>query len=522
MFKTVKKHWRQWLVKVACTTILTSSVAITCNTASATVNTAGMRVYQNAPRLTEEHRQTLAEDINRFKEADDLWDVLRDEFSIPHYENNALVQEKIEFYMNNQDFLLRSVSRAAPYLYYILEQVKSRHLPAELVLLPIVESGYNPLAISNMGASGIWQLMPSTATGLGIKQDWWYDGRRDVVTSTRAALDYLAYLQSFFDGNWLLAMAAYNTGEGNVLAAIRRNIRDGRDTDFWSLPVASQTKNYVPSILALAVIISNPKRYPIYFPSIRYAPYLAQFNIKKQLNLKQAATLAGINYKKLLRLNPGISRPKSKRGYRLVLPIENVEQFAENLMHAPRQKGDTMDWKHYRMRSGDTLRSVAKKFKTTASDIRKMNHLSKSIPRRGTNLLIPISKTKHTTVARSSKKSSRHHAAKKSKHKTATHSIAARVGKKLNTAKNTPQHKISPLKDTTAQSHPANKNVIAAKSDKPKAPSETVYKVKRGDTIAKIAKHFKTSPASIRLANLIDDSMLLEGSNLVIPLPMQG
>ena len=112
-----------------------------------------------------------------------------------------------------------------------------------------------------MGASGIWQLMPDTASGLGVKRDWWYDGRRDVIASTRAALNYLAYLQSFFEGNWLLAIAAYNTGEGNVLAAIKRNIRDGRDTDFWSLPVAQETRNYVPSILALAAIISRPDKY---------------------------------------------------------------------------------------------------------------------------------------------------------------------------------------------------------------------------------------------------------------------
>jgi membrane-bound lytic murein transglycosylase D len=223
----------------------------------ASLSVEGIQIYQKNLQ-SPEHKQMLAEDITRYRNADNLWDVLREEFTLPHYEDNPAVQEKIEWYMNNQDFLLRSATRAAPYLYYILQQVKKRHLPAELVLLPIIESGYNPFAISNMGAMGIWQMMPDTASGLGIKRDSWYDGRRDVIASTRAALNYLAYLQSFFDGNWLLAIAAYNTGEGNVLAAIRRNIREGYGTDFWSLPVAQQTKDYVPRLLALAVIISHP------------------------------------------------------------------------------------------------------------------------------------------------------------------------------------------------------------------------------------------------------------------------
>src|SRR5579862_1406636 len=212
----------------------------------------GIQVYQKNLHLFPEHKQKLADDITRYRNADNLWDVLRESFTLPHYEDNPAVQEKIEWYMNNQDFLLRSASRSAPYLYYIFQQVKKRHLPAELVLLPIVESGYNPFNVSNVGAAGIWQLMPDTATGLGVKQDWWYDGRRDVIASTRAALNYLAYLQSFFEGNWLYAIAAYNTGEGNVLSAIKRNIREGMDTDFWSLPLAQETKDYVPSLLALA------------------------------------------------------------------------------------------------------------------------------------------------------------------------------------------------------------------------------------------------------------------------------
>ena len=211
----------------------------------ASPSSEGIQIYQKNLHLSPEHKQKLADDITRYRNADNLWDVLREEFALPHYEDNPMVQEKIEWYMNNQDYLLRSASRAAPYLYYILQQVKKRHLPAELVLLPIIESGYNPFSLSNVGAAGIWQLMPDTATSLGVRQDWWYDGRRDVITSTRAALSHLSYLQSFFEGNWLYTLAAYNTGEGNLLSAIKRNIRDGKDTDFWSLPLSQDRKSVV-------------------------------------------------------------------------------------------------------------------------------------------------------------------------------------------------------------------------------------------------------------------------------------
>jgi membrane-bound lytic murein transglycosylase D len=522
----------------------------------------GLRTYQNAPALTEEHKQNIAEDISRFKQADNLWDVLRDEFSLPHYENNPLVQEKIEFFMNNQDFLMRSVNRAAPYLYYILQQVKKRHLPAELVLLPIVESGYNPFAISNVGATGIWQLMPLTATGLGVQQDWWFDGRRDVIASTRGALNYLAYLQSFFDGNWLLAIAAYNTGEGNVLAAIRRNIQDGRDTDFWSLPVATQTKNYVPSILALAVIISNPSQYPIYFPPVRNAPYLAQFDVQKKLTLKTAAALAGISYNRMVQLNPGFKRSATNSGYKLILPIENVEQFSENLMHSPYREPTIPSWKHYRMKAGDTLLSVAKKFKTTTDEIRKLNHLGKANLRRGTNLLIPNNDDKPSSLAMDEEVTPTKKPTIRGKKKDSTN-VAMRLNQKLLEAEigATKNYRLQPgdtiymVRSTDTlekiaqrfrisantlkaankiqgQSVTPGKQIIipthtpsatpsathlAAVEDISSDANEKTYIVRRGDTIAKIAKRFNTSPASIRLANLIDDSNLLEGIKLTIP-----
>lgn len=525
----------------------------------------GIQVYQKNVHLSPEHKQKLADDITRYRNADNLWDVLREEFSLAHHEKSYAVQAKIEWYMNNQDYLLRSASRAAPYLYYISQQVRKRHLPAELVLMPIVESGYNPFSVSNMGASGIWQLMPDTATGLGVKRDWWYDGRRDVIASTRAALTYLAYLQSFFEGNWLLAIAAYNTGEGNVLAAIKKNIREGKDTDFWSLPVAQETRDYVPSILALAVIISHPDKYPVYLPPIRSAPYLAQVDVGTQINLKYAATLAGISNKKLLQLNPGFKGPSTSMNgnSKLVLPIENVEQFTENLARSALNR--QVKWVHYKVKSGDTLLSISRKFSTTANDIRKMNHLRQPNIHAGTNLLIPHSgplpyddtdedlfpaqqmlaaneTTKHEFIKHKIKTNENRLASSLNFSKPPSGQYTLQPGdtiymvrtndtletiahrfnissKAVLLANNLTKHSVKSGKQLIIPTHLKN---IAQKSQRtPTAKKilsgDTIYMVRRGDTIEKIARKFQTTASLVRITNLIDNSSLSEGQTILIP-----
>ncbi|OGT38811.1 MAG: hypothetical protein A3F12_04670 [Gammaproteobacteria bacterium RIFCSPHIGHO2_12_FULL_38_14] len=524
-------HWIMRLI-----TLVTIS-ALIGGASFASPSAEGIQTFQK-PILTSERKQKLADDITRYRQADNLWDVLREEFALPHYEDNPAVQERIEWFMNNQDYLLRSASRAAPYLYYILQQVKKRHLPAELVLLPIIESGYNPFSLSNVGAAGIWQLMPDTATSLGVRQDWWYDGRRDVIASTRAALNHLSYLQSFFEGNWLYALAAYNTGEGNVLSAIKRNIRDGRPTNFWELPLSQQTRDYVPSLLALAVIISNPDRYPIYLPPVRNAPYLAQIEPDAQISLKQAATLAGINYKKMIQLNPGFNRPEksTQTPFKLVLPIENVEQFTENLARSP--YSHQIDWIHYTVKSGDTLVSIAKKFNTTKSALRKLNHLSSNQIRHGTDLLIPSKEsnssespekimtapsTQQTSIALKSTE----YALQPGdtiymiRSKDTLKSIAKKfhVDKQLLQAVNELGNKnlkagkqiIIP---THAATHPEKKQISNTKNIQP---GDTLYMVRKGDTIEKIAKKFHVKPAAIRLANLSNNDSLVEGEKLVVP-----
>jgi len=564
--RMINKLWRV----LACI-IICSSYSLLGTTSYATPNGEGIQTYQKNIHLSPEHKQKLADDITRYRNANNFWDVLREEFSLPHYEESYAVQAKIQWFMNNQDYLLRATSRAAPYLYYISQQVRKKHLPAELVLLPIVESGYNPFSVSSMGATGIWQLMPDTASGYGVKRDWWYDGRRDIIASTRAALTYLAYLQSFFEGNWLLAIAAYNTGEGNVLAAIKRNIREGRDTDFWSLPVAQETRDYVPTLLALAIIISRPDKYPVYFPPVRNAPYLAQMDLGSKINLKYAAKLAGISHDKLMQLNPGFTGASTSNSgsYKLVLPIETVEQFTENLARSP--LNEPIDWQHYRVKSGDSLASISKKFTTNIADIRKMNHLNKPVVRPGTNLLIPSghkarpsypedeeegppiedliasNESRPKDIAKIARKIRESEdivpvitASKSSKKYTlqpgdtiymvrrgdTVEKVAKhfRISKQALTAANQLRFgKLIPNKQIVIPTHQTiSIKPTRAYSTNKLRPGDTIYMVRRDDTLEKIAKKFQTTASAIRLTNLIDNQTLSVGDNIVIPSHFHG
>lgn len=405
----------------------------------------------------------------------------------------------------------------------------------------MIESAYNPFAYSSAGAAGIWQMMPDTAAGYGIKQNWWYDGRRDVIASTKAALNYLAYLGGFFDENWLLAIAAYDTGEGNVLSAIHKNSRIGKNTDFWSLPVAEETRTYVPRLLALATIIANPEQYPVDFPSIRNAPYLAQIDVGGQIDLQHAAYLAGLHLKTMKALNPGFNRTATdpEGPYKLVLPIENVEQFTENLLRSPLYK--RVRWVTYTIRSGDTLSTIAKKFHTSPHSLRKMNMLaSRRLLKPGTKLFVPqsvqaISKTllsssqPYFVPKETGRYSRRHHFLGRTyqlkpgdtlymtRNGDTLQTIARRFRINLDTLKsinNIGQGKISPGTHLVVPTHLTKNNII---QNYQLAPGDTIYMVRSGDTIEKIAKNFHTTPPAIRVANLMANNEIKQGDRLVIP-----
>ncbi len=336
--------------------------------------------------------QTTASQPVKQADSTPIWPGLRRSFTLRRSYRNPEVQKQIHWFMQHPKYVYKLAVQSKPYLYYIKQQVKQRGLPGELALIPMIESAYNPFAYSGAGAAGLWQIMPGTGTGFGVKQDWWYDGRRDIHRSTKAALDYLFYLHNFFDGRWLQAIAAYDSGEGTVQNAIRRNQKDGENTDFWHLKLPRETEAYVPRLLALAAIISHPSRYPIQLPKIPNEAYFQRIDVGSQIDLTHAAKLAGISLKELYRLNPGYNRWATDPSgpYAIVLPIDAVDKFKTNLAKLPNEKRVT--WLRHAVKSGDSLSKISHRYHSSLRLIKEINKLASNTIRIGQVLLIPKAK----------------------------------------------------------------------------------------------------------------------------------
>lgn len=323
-----------------------------------------------------------------------VWDVLRSELSLNHEITQPEVQTQIRWLVAHPSYL-QQLSRSEPYIYHIVTEIKKRHLPGELALVPLIESAYDPFAYSGAGAAGLWQLMPGTGTELGLKQDWWYDGRRSIRPSTDAALNYLTYLNKYFDGNWVLAIAAYDSGEGTVSRAIKNSGQAGSPR-FWTLSLPAETRAYVPRLLALAEIIKYPQRYKISLPDIPHTPYFEEVNIGSQIDLNHAAKLAGISYKDLIKLNPGFNHWTTApyKPFNLLIPANKVASFNRNLSHLPQEK--RVSFAHHQVQSGDNIALIAKQYSTTPRLIRELNQLKSDSLKKNQSILIPS--TKNTSV----------------------------------------------------------------------------------------------------------------------------
>ena len=325
-------------------------------------------------------------------EARDLWQRLRENFRLWHI-SNARIDAEIKRLQRSPTAFNALIARAEPYLYHIVDTVERRGLPAELALLPAVESGFRPYAYSPNGAAGLWQFMPATGEMLGLEQDWWYDGRRDVLSATDAALEYLERLNTRFDGDWLHALAAYNAGGGTVSRAIRRARNKSKPTDFWNLDLPRETDHYVPRLLALAEVIGDPGRYGLAIPSIEDKPYFAEVPSGGQIDLQIAADLAGMQVEDVLTLNPGHNRWSThpQGPHRLLLPIEQAEAFKTALDALPEDK--RLRWQHHTIASGDNLGKISRQYGVSVKAIMQANSLANHKIRAGKSLLIPLSES---------------------------------------------------------------------------------------------------------------------------------
>ncbi len=331
----------------------------------------------------------------------DIWKKIGANLALPRHMEHRSVKGRLAWYAKNQEYLGRVVERSKPYLFHIVSEVEKRGMPLELALLPVVESAFHPFAYSRSHASGIWQFIPSTGKIFGLKQNWWYDGRRDIVAATRGALDYLEKLNREFDGDWLLALAAYNTGERNVARAIRRNRNAGKKTDFFSLRLPRETKGYVPSLLAVAELVANPEQHGITWQPVADQPYFAQVDTGEQIDLAVAAELAGIKMDELYTLNPGFNRwATDPRGpHRLLLPAGKETSFLEKLAGLSPQ--ERINWQNHEIKRGETLAGIAARYRTSVASLKSINNLRSDIIRQGVSLRVPVPKQalKHYTLS---------------------------------------------------------------------------------------------------------------------------
>ncbi|HBZ92874.1 MULTISPECIES: LysM peptidoglycan-binding domain-containing protein [unclassified Pseudomonas] len=429
-------------------------------------------------------------------EYSDIWDRVRDGFKL---QDEIGINPRIErvrlWYASNPKHVDTVSERSAPYIHYIVERLAERDMPMELALLPVIESAYDPQAYSSAHAVGLWQFIPSTGRHFNLRQTNWYDGRRDVTASTEAALNYLSRLHEMFNGDWLLALAAYNAGEGRVSRAIERNEKLGLPSDYWNLSLPKETEDYVPKLLALSQVILTPEAFGVSLSPIANEPYFEQIAIKQHMDLARVAKLADLEEQQLLQLNPAYKRGITLDGpQHLLVPTDKAELLSANL--ALMKPQELVDWQSYSVRSGDSLHAIANRHHLSVKIIKDVNRLSSNNLRIGQVLTIPAKPGsmpneplyQQRNVAQSA--ASRTYRVKNGdnlwqiarSNQVAVHDLKRwnklqgnqlKVGQVLTLAANAPQA-------------PATTRSSASSRDK-----ATYYRVQSGDSLYVIAKRFK-------------------------------
>ncbi|MVW72489.1 transglycosylase SLT domain-containing protein [Bordetella sp. 15P40C-2] len=398
----------------------------------------------------------------------DAWDRIRRGFAIPNL-NTQLAEEWTAYYAAHPESVQRMAERAGKYLYFIVEEINRRGLPTELALLPFVESAYNPTALSRSQASGLWQFVPATGQYFNLKQDWWRDERRDPIASTYAALDYLEKLFEM-QGDWYLALASYNWGEGSVQRAVAKNEAAGLPTDYLSLNMPEETRNYVPKLQAIKNIISNPKKYAVALPHVGNSPYFAMVRKTRDIDLELAARLAEMPLEEFKALNPSFNRPVIRAEHQptLLLPADRVEKFNANLQA---YKGDLTSWKVYQPRRGESYAAIAKRFGVTETALRSANGVGQRTKvASGSALLIPAAPQGGVQLA----------------------SLETPVGA-------------------------MPKATRAGRATPTKRPNVRNHKVRSGDTLTSLARQYGTSVDALKALNNLKSSKLKVGAQLRVP-----
>ena len=320
---------------------------------------------------------------------DDVWERLVHSFELPECSDHEISLKWAQWYADHPEYMARIFKRAQPWIFFITEELERRQLPGELALLPIVESAYDPFAYSSGRALGAWQFISSTGKHYGLNQNWWYDGRRDIWASTHAALDYLKYMNDMFEGDWLLALAGYNSGENRVMRQVKKNTRAGKPADFWNLKLPRETRGYIPKLLGLACLFENPEQYDFEIPATANSQVITSVDLGRQTDLVLVSQMADVPIDIMFTLNPGYNRwATSPDGpYRVVLPVEGAELFQASLENI--DPSTLMKWDQVVVESGDSLSKIAARHHVPVAVLRSSNDIDGNLIRVGQKLRLP-------------------------------------------------------------------------------------------------------------------------------------
>lgn len=474
---------------------------------SVVVALAGCATQSDRDAYHPRHAYTAAETsrtIDLTHPPRDMWDRIRRGFAIPNLDNE-LAEQWTQYYASRPESVLIMSQRAGKYLYHIVDELDRRGLPTELALLPFVESAYNPTALSRSQASGLWQFIPSTGKHYNLEQDWWRDMRRDPVASTSAALDYLTYLYEF-QGDWYLALASYNWGEGSVRRALDRNQKTGMPADYRALPMPEETRNYVPKLQAIKNIIARPEHYGITLPAINNTPYFTTVKKGRDIDVEVAAQLAEMSVDEFRDLNPAHNRPviKADAQSAILLPADKADIFMENLKS---YSGQLSSWTTYQSKKGESFKAIARKFGMPVEQLHQINGINKrqTAARRPTTLLVATTEAAGLRAA--------------APVTAGSPPPGARGGIRL-ASLDTGRAESGASRPGAANSTPSAGRNRASGNDVQvlrRNTSNMTHTVQRGDTLFALARRYNTTVDTLRKLNNLKGNKLATGKRLRVP-----
>lgn len=459
----------------------------------------------------------------------DVWERIRRGYRMPELDS-PLVDRWVTYYTKDPAYIRRMTSRAGQYLYHIVEDVEARNMPTELALLPFVESAFQPEALSRVKAAGLWQFMPATGNDYALAQNLWRDDRQDVLESTRAALDYFNYLHGLFN-DWQLALAAYNWGEGSVQRAIARAKRSGKPTDYAHLRMPKETANYVPKLMAIKRIISNPERYGIELPDVGNEPFFIRITKPRDIDVKTAAELAGMPLNEFRALNPSYKLPVIVAAHNnvMLLPADKVDYFIDNLASWMDSGQPLSRWSAYRLKEGETLAAVAAQSGMTESELRKVNGIpegrrvlpnSTLLVLAGADEQVDISAEEADARLRLSPLTTWRRVTYRVRSGDTLTSIARRwhiTTKSIVTANRLRSDRLRAGQRLVLTVPNVQRAAIPATSSGSASGRHVIHTVRSGDTLDAIARRYGVTVASLRMTNRLEGNIIRAGQRLRIP-----